>query len=101
LLRDTVTGRYTYKDELIGDGVLKAVEALLKFDPEKSKNPFGYFTQVIYHEFCKRLNVEYKQRKIRESLIMVSPIYDMNGFDADTSITKDQIIGNFEFDSGG
>ena len=86
---------------MICDGILKAVIAFPNFDPTKTRNPFGYFTQVIFNEFRKRIKLENTQRKAREGLIMISPIFDVNEFDADSNITKDQMIGNFEFNSGG
>jgi hypothetical protein len=30
------------------------------FDPEKSKNPFAYFTQIIYYAFLRRIQKEKK-----------------------------------------
>jgi DNA-directed RNA polymerase specialized sigma subunit len=52
---------YTYKDEMIADGILDCVKAVKNFDPEKSGNPFGYFTQIIYYAFIRRINVEKKK----------------------------------------
>jgi hypothetical protein len=32
------------------------------FDPEKSQNPFAYFTQITYYAFIRRINKEEKNR---------------------------------------
>ena len=38
---------YTYRDEMISDGVENCIQYFRNFDPDKSKNPFAYFTQII------------------------------------------------------
>lgn len=60
---------YTYKEEMIGDGILNAIEAINCFNPAKSKNPFAYFTQIIYWAFIRRIEKEKKQRKTRDELM--------------------------------
>ena len=39
---------YTYKDEMISDGIENCLQYIYNFNPAKSKNPFAYFTQIIY-----------------------------------------------------
>ena len=39
---------YTFKEEMIGDGIENCLQYVNNFNPEKSKNPFSYFTQIIY-----------------------------------------------------
>jgi DNA-directed RNA polymerase specialized sigma subunit len=60
---------YSFKDEMISDGILNAVEAIDSFDPEKSKNPFAYFTQIIYWAFVRRIEKEKKERSIRDKMM--------------------------------
>lgn len=52
---------YMFKDEMICDGIENAVDAVLKFNPEKSQNPFAYFTQIIWYAFIRRIEKEKKQ----------------------------------------
>lgn len=52
---------YTYKDEMIADGILDCVKAVNNFDPTKTQNPFGYFTQIIYYAFIRRIKEEKKK----------------------------------------
>ena len=33
----------------------KLLQYIHNFDPEKSKNPFAYFTQIIYYAFIRRI----------------------------------------------
>ena len=45
-----------------------------RFDPEKSSNPFAYFTQIIYYAFVRRITKEKKQQAIKEKLLKESDI---------------------------
>ena len=56
---------YTYKDEMVGDAILKMVQALeyKKFDIDNRDNPFGYFTTIAFHAFINRIKKEKKQRQ--------------------------------------
>jgi hypothetical protein len=39
------------------------------FDPAKSKNPFAYFTQIIYYAFIRRIQKEKKQQQVKQKMI--------------------------------
>jgi hypothetical protein len=56
---------YTYKDEMISDGLENCVVAVESFNPEKSKNPFAYFTQIIWYAFLRRIEKEKKQTYVK------------------------------------
>lgn len=56
---------YTYRDEMIGDGIENCLTYLHNFNPEKSSNPFAYFTQIIYYAFLRRIQKEKKQLYIK------------------------------------
>jgi len=56
---------YTYKDDMISDGLENCLAYMHNFDPEKSKNPFAYFTQIIYYAFLRRIQKEKKQQYIK------------------------------------
>ena len=51
---------YTYRDDMISDGIENCLVAVTKFDPEKSSNPFAYYTQIIYYAFVRRIQKEKK-----------------------------------------
>jgi len=68
---------YTYRDEMISDGIENSLQYIDNFDPEKSKNPFAYFTQIIYFAFIRRITKEKKQQKIKDKLLRRSNISDM------------------------
>ena len=56
---------YSYKDDMISDGIENCLQYIHNFDPEKSKNPFAYFTQIIWYAFLRRIQKEKKQLYIR------------------------------------
>ena len=68
---------YTYKEEMISDGIENSLQYIDNFDPEKSKNPFAYFTQIIYFAFIRRITKEKKQQKIKDRILKRSNISDM------------------------
>lgn len=63
---------YTYRDEMISDGIENSLTYIDRFDPEKSSNPFAYFTQVIYWAFVRRITKEKKQQDIKDKMLMHS-----------------------------
>lgn len=58
---------YSYKDDMIGDAIVKMFSALQqhKFNVESDFNPFSYFTTIAYHAFINRIK---KEKKHREAL---------------------------------
>ena len=76
---------YSYKDDMILDGIENCVHCIHSFDPEKSSNPFSYFTQVIYFAFLRRIAKEKKQSYIKGKLIqdMAFDSFDLQGHDDD------------------
>jgi len=56
---------YSYRDEMISDGIENCLMYFSNFDPEKSKNPFAYFTQIIYFAFLRRIQKEKKQLYVK------------------------------------
>ena len=60
---------YMFKEDMISDGIENCVQYIHNFDPEKSKNPFAYFTQVIHYAFLRRIQKEKKQLDIKTKII--------------------------------
>jgi hypothetical protein len=56
---------YSFKDEMISDGIENCITAINNFNPEKSNNPFAYFTQIIWYAFLRRIEKEKKQSYIK------------------------------------
>jgi len=80
---------YTYKDEMILDGIENCVAYAHNFNPEKSKNPFSYFTQIIYYAFIRRIQKENKQRDVKKGIVHRSDISQL--FDIDLSDSNSEI----------
>jgi len=66
---------YMFRDDMISDGIENCVQYIHNFDPEKSKNPFAYFTQIIHYAFLRRIQKEKKQLDIKNKII------EKTGFD--------------------
>lgn len=56
---------YTYRDEMIADGIENCLMYFNNFNPDKSNNPFAYFTQIIYYAFLRRIQKEKKQLYVK------------------------------------
>lgn len=95
---------YTFRDDMISDGIENCVQYINNFDPDKSYNPFAYFTQIIYYAFLRRIQKEKKQLEIKNKIleksgyeyVMHTDTYegDMSGFNhqySDMSNIKESI----------
>ena len=60
---------YMFKDDMICDGIENCVQYINNFNPEKSSNPFAYFTQIIHYAFLRRIQKEKKQLDIKTKII--------------------------------
>jgi DNA-directed RNA polymerase specialized sigma24 family protein len=74
---------------MISDGLENAIQALGNFDPNKSHNPFAYFTQIIWYAFLRRIEKEKKQlyikHKVTENSVMTGTAVDHAEGTVDTS----------------
>jgi len=101
---------YAFREDMISDGIENCVQYIRNFDPEKSKNPFAYFTQIIYFAFIRRIQKEKKQLYIKYKTmdtfgalgdnVEVSDHdkghYDYNTLSADQKANMYDFIKNFE-----
>ena len=60
---------YMFREDMISDGIENCVQYIHNFDPEKSRNPFAYFTQIIHYAFLRRIQKEKKQLDIKTKII--------------------------------
>ena len=60
---------YTFRDDMVSDGIENCLTAVAKFDPTKSSNPFAYYTQIIYFAFIRRIQKEKKQQATKYKLM--------------------------------
>lgn len=76
---------YMFKDDMICDGIENCVRYIHNFNPEKSKNPFAYFTQIIYYAFLRRIQQEKKQLEIKNKILEKTnfdEVFDSNDLDS-------------------
>ena len=60
---------YMFREDMICDSIENCLQYIDNFDPEKSKNPFAYFTQIIYYAFLRRIQKEKKQMEIKNKIL--------------------------------
>lgn len=84
---------YSYRDDMISDGIENCLMYIDNFDPDKSSNPFAYFTQIIYFAFIRRIQREKKQTLIKGKIIMDLPFeaFDIQQHDEDGLFTSSYI----------
>ena len=87
---------YMFRDDMISDGIENCVQYIHNFDPEKSRNPFAYFTQIIHYAFLRRIQKEKKQLEIKQKIIERSGFEevmtaDQDGKSSDYNSIKDAI----------
>jgi hypothetical protein len=56
---------YSYKTDMISDAICDCVAAVNNFNPDKTQNPFAYFTQIAWNAFIRRIDKEKKQNAIK------------------------------------
>ena len=84
---------YTYRDDMISDGIENCLQYMNNFDPAKSTNPFAYFTQIIYYAFIRRIQKEKKQQQVKQKLIANAGVENMmDQLEGDDAQYKSQLL---------
>ena len=78
---------YTFKNDMISDGIENCLHYIHNFNPEKSNNPFAYFTQIIYYAFIRRIQKEKKQLYIKYKTMQ--NVEQKSDFDGDANVSID------------
>ena len=76
---------YTFRDDMISDGIENCLQYLNNFNPKKSNNPFAYFTQIIYYAFVRRIQKEKKQSNIKYKMIEQAGIDEFDTLPGDSN----------------
>jgi hypothetical protein len=79
---------YMFREDMISDGIENCVQYIHNFDPEKSTNPFAYFTQIIHYAFLRRIQKEKKQLEIKNKII------ERSGFDEVMMVDDGLLFGS-------
>ena len=80
---------YTFREEMILDGIENCITYINNFDPAKSSNPFAYFTQITYYAFLRRIQKEKKQLDAKYRYIQ--------SLDLQTMMDELAVMGVFEY----
>ena len=84
---------YTYRDDMISDGIENCLQYMNNFNPKKSNNPFAYFTQIIYYAFIRRIQKEKKQQDVKAKVIANSGVeLMMDSLEGDDAVYKSQML---------
>lgn len=70
---------YTYNEDMQAYAMMMLVRTWNSFNPEKSNNPFAFFTQCVKHSFVQYLNQEKRQRVVKDELLVengLNPSYN-------------------------
>lgn len=85
---------YTFRDEMISDGIENCLQYIDNFDPERSQNPFAYFTQIIYFAFLRRIAKEkkilYVKYKLTEEMSTLSLTSGVQDHDSSSHYSSDE-----------
>jgi hypothetical protein len=95
---------YMFKDDMICDGIENCVQYIHNFNPEKSQNPFAYFTQIIHYAFLRRIQKEKKQLEIKNKILEKTgfdQVFDDSGVDgsnySDYNSIKDAVYSKLRY----
>jgi hypothetical protein len=95
---------YMFKDDMICDGIENCVQYIHNFDPQKSQNPFAYFTQIIHYAFLRRIQKEKKQLEIKNKILESSgfdEVFEDGGVDgsnySDYNSIKDAVYSKLRY----
>ena len=84
---------YTFREDMVSDGIENCLQYIHKFNPSKSNNPFAYFTQIIYYAFIRRIQKEKKQQQVKQKLIANAGVENMmDSLEGDDSQYRSQLL---------
>ena len=94
---------YMFKEDMISDGIENCVQYIHNFNPDKSQNPFAYFTQIIHYAFLRRIQKEKKQLEIKNKILEKTgydQVFDKDGSDdnySDYNQIKDAVHSKLRY----
>jgi DNA-directed RNA polymerase specialized sigma subunit len=91
---------YTYKQDMISDGIMDCIAAVDNFNPDKTNNPFAYFTQIAWNAFLRRIQKEKKQAYIKhknfENSVLLDDLWQHSSVQLKTNEYSDELVRNYE-----
>ena len=89
---------YMFREEMVGDGIENCINYLNNFNPDKSNNPFAYFTQIIYYAFLRRIDREKRQLFVKHKTLENSMLMDELATQGDHAEGQGDVYVNLESD---
>jgi len=85
---------YTYKDEMIADGIIKCLDKVHRFDPAISEQSFSFFTQICWNAAIGRIKIEQHQTSVKARMIRekMSDEFVQHGVDAATEDSGNSFV---------
>jgi len=90
---------YMYKDDMVCDGIENCIQYIDNFDPAKSRNPFAYFTQIVYYAFLRRIAKEKRQMDIKDKILEKSGYDHVFSGDGESAAEYSQIKNRVEMNT--
>ena len=97
---------YSFRDEMVADGIENCIRAVPLFDPNKTSNPFAYFTQIAWNAFIRRITSEKREQYVKHKNVQHSyfngEMDDLQygdtggGMQMKSNELSDEIISSFE-----
>ena len=66
---------YAFRDDMVGDAIENCIRYVDRFKPEKSKNPFAYYSSIAYYACVRRIQLEKKQVETRAKFVQSGSLY--------------------------
>ena len=91
---------YSFREEMIGDGIENCIKCVDRYDPENYSNPFGYFTQTCFYAFLRRILREEKQSIAKNAIHerQLSENLAKDPWDFQNSVVDDYMRGQEKHD---
>lgn len=89
-------GGYSFNEDMQAYAMMQLVSTWDRFDPDKSNNPFAFYTQCIKNSFIQQLNKEKKHRLIRDKMLIDQGMNPSFGFDTEDGIPGIEDEQDFE-----
>ena len=91
---------YTYKQDMISDGIMDCIAAVDNFNPDKTNNPFAYFTQIAWNAFLRRIQKEKKQTYVKhknfENSILLDDMWHHSNQQLKTNEYSHEVVRSYE-----
>lgn len=89
---------YSFREEMVSDGIENCIRYIDNFDPAKFNNPFGYFGKIIWYAFVRRIEREKKERYVKLKNMQMNYVaegLEESGNLGDSSFFDNEITADF------